>query len=66
MEEDDYYIPEPVMGRADATQQEDEEHPFTGWLYVPDLSSTTGWTAYELRRPEPPQKMKHVGFRRGS
>ena len=61
-DEDEDQPREIIMGRADAATDE-EPHPFTGWLYVPDLSSTTRWTAYEIRRPDPPER-KHVGFRR--
>ena len=64
-DEQDVYVTEVMVGHISTSTSDDgEPHPFGGWLYVPDLSSTTGWTSYELHRPEPPQRERHVGFRR--
>jgi hypothetical protein len=63
-DDDDWDVEPPDMQRGHAETRDDDDGPFRGWLYVPDLSSTTRWTAYEIRRPRDPEPRRIVGFRR--
>lgn len=65
--DDELEAPERNYGRAESNVDplDDDGGPFPGWLYVPDLSSTTGWTSVQLRKSSPqPRARSHVGFRR--
>jgi hypothetical protein len=51
----------PTIGRAEPAEIEPDEHP-AGWLYLPDLSSSTGWSSHAVPIAERPRP-RRVGFR---
>jgi hypothetical protein len=61
MDDDDFEGPR-VLAVGEAATFEDEHASHT-YLYVPDLSSATGWGAHRVPEPEPPPKPAPVGFR---
>jgi hypothetical protein len=59
-EEEDDEPPKPILGHAEPS---DSDHKHSGWLYVPDLASETGWINHEFPLIERPRQPR-VGFRR--
>lgn len=57
--------PQPHMGAAEAVYEEAAPHTTHAFLYVPDLSSQTGWAghAVPMERQERVER-RPVGFRR--
>lgn len=56
--------PQPTVGAAEAVAVEDE-HASHAFLYVPDLSSRTGWASHHVpERVERQERRREVGFRR--
>lgn len=62
---DEIYSPAPVTGSANAIDiEEDEAHPSHAYLYVPDLSSQTGWGAHRVPERVDRKDRRPIGFRR--
>lgn len=60
-DDDEEWRPDPVAGRAEVL---DDDHNPHSYLYVPDLSSATGWGAHAVPKVEPATPRRPVGFKR--
>jgi hypothetical protein len=61
VDDDDDAAPVPTIGAAEVADGDPHAHPIQ--LYVPDLSSMTGWSVHEVPVPEPPTQPRRFGFR---
>lgn len=54
----------PIIGDAEAVAQ-DEDHMPHSYLYLPDLSSETRWSAHRVpERTDKVERRREMGFRR--
>ena len=61
---DAFDVPYMQSGAADTRAAVDDSHSTHAFLYVPDLSSRTGWSSHAVPAKEPPRSDRRVGFRR--
>lgn len=54
--------PTPVIGGAEVIAPEDDHNSHT-FLYIPDLSSETGWSGHKVPEHRERQERRTVGFR---
>lgn len=55
--------PAPTMGGAEADAA-DDEHGGHVFIYLPDITMETGWSAHRVPEREPKTKTQPMGFRR--
>jgi hypothetical protein len=62
--DDEIETPEPTTGKVELQDDDHEDHG-AGWLYVPDLSSWTGWSSHKVPVPPADQaRRRRIGFGR--
>lgn len=58
-------VPAVTTGSAEAKANDDDEHGPHSFLYVPDLTMETGWSAHRVPDQKPQRhERREVGFRR--
>lgn len=64
MEDEDELPAPPVIGGAEGAPDEEHEAHGAGYLYLPDLSSVTGWSGHRVPTGDPPKPERPpAGFR---
>lgn len=61
-DDEDLELPDPVRGSLELGQADHDAHP-AGWLYVPDLTSETGWSVHSVPTMTRAGEPRRMGFR---
>jgi hypothetical protein len=63
-DEDEEEAPSFQFGKAESSEDDEHtEHP-AAWLYLPDLTSLTGWGSHPVPKQQPEKQRRQLGFRR--